>query len=86
MAMPFDPTDPRHLSPEQRLDELAAILATGVRRVLALRVSPATSAALPPTEQIPPESCQIPLEVSPQSRLHGTNVVNTTREPQRRCN
>jgi hypothetical protein len=82
MAVPFDPTDPRNLTPDQRLDELAAILATGVGRVLALRVTPHTS---PPPEQIPPESCQIPLEVSPRSRLHGTNVVNTTREPQRRC-
>ena len=81
MAVPFDPTDPRNLTPEQRFDELAAILATGVRRVLALRVSPATST---PPEQIPSESCQIPLEVSPQSRLHGSNVVNTTREPQMR--
>jgi len=85
MAVPFDPTDPRNLSPEQRLDELAAILAIGVRRVLSLRGSPATSPPLPPPEQIPPESCQIRLEVSPGSRLHGTNVVNTTREPQRRC-
>ena len=85
MAVLFDPTAPRNLTPEQRLDELAAILATGVRRVLALRVSPATPPPSPTPEQIPPESCQIPLEVSPQSRLHGTNVVNTTREPQRRC-
>jgi hypothetical protein len=82
MAVPFDPTDPRNLTPEQRLDELAAILATGVRHVLALRVSPATSAS---QEQIPAESFRNCLEVSPQSRLHGTSVVNTTREPQRRC-
>jgi hypothetical protein len=85
MAVPFDPTDPRHLTPDQSLDELAAILATGVRRMLALRVSPATSPTLPPPGQIPPESCRNCLEVSPQSRLHGSNVVNTTREPQRRC-
>ena len=32
MAVPFDPTDPRNLTPEQRLDELAAILAMGMRR------------------------------------------------------
>ena len=32
MAVPFDPSDPSHLSPEQRLEALAAILATGVRR------------------------------------------------------
>ena len=44
MAAPFrddDPTDPQHLTPEQRLDELAALLATGVRRVLALCHPPA---------------------------------------------
>ena len=29
MAAVYDPTDPIHLSPEQRLDELAALLATG---------------------------------------------------------
>ena len=85
MAVPFEPTGPRNFTPEQRLDELAAILATGVRRVLGLRVSPPTSPPPGPHEQIPPESCQIRLEVSPQSRLHGSNVVNTTREPQRRC-
>ena len=85
MAVPFDPTDPRHLSPEQRLDELTAILATGVRRVLALRVTPATSPTLAQPEQILPDSSENCLEVSPRSRLHGTHVVNTTREPQRRC-
>ncbi len=39
MADAFDPTDPRHLTPEQRLEEVAAILATGVRRALAMRRS-----------------------------------------------
>ena len=82
MAVPFDP---HHLTPEQRLDELTAILAIGARRLLALRVSPAISALPPPPEQIPSESCQNCLMVSPQSRLHGTQVVNATREPQRRC-
>jgi hypothetical protein len=88
MAGTFDPTDPRNLTPEQRLDELAAILATGGRRVLALRARAAIAAADGTggtLVQIPSESCQIPLEVSSQSRLHGINVVNTTREPQRRC-
>ncbi len=37
MAVPFDPTDPSYLTPDQRLDELAAILAAGVRRARALR-------------------------------------------------
>ncbi len=39
MADAFDPTDPRHLTPEQRLDEAAAIFATGARRALSLRRS-----------------------------------------------
>ena len=37
MAVPFDPTDPAYLTPDQRLDELAAILAAGVRRARELR-------------------------------------------------
>ena len=40
MAVPSDPTDPAHLTPDQRLDEVAALLATGVRRLLALRQQP----------------------------------------------
>jgi hypothetical protein len=31
MALTFDPTDPARMTPEQRVDELAAILATGVQ-------------------------------------------------------
>ena len=37
MAVPFDPTDPSYLTPDQRLDELAALLAPGVRRARELR-------------------------------------------------
>ena len=48
MAVPFDPTDPSYLTPDQRLDELAAILAAGVRRARELR-----PVSLP---QIPAES------------------------------
>ena len=59
MADAFDPTDPRHLTPEQRLDELAAILGTGVRRALALRRSPT-----------PLESERNRLDVSPQTSVH----------------
>jgi hypothetical protein len=59
MADAFDPTDPRHLTPEQRLDELTAILATGVRRALSLRAA-----------GTPPESEQIRLDVSPQTSVH----------------
>ena len=69
MAALFDPTDPRHLTPEQRLDELTAVLAIGVRRVLALHVNPvkpAQSGATPP----PAESGRNSLDVSAQMRLH----------------
>ena len=59
MADAFDPTDPRHLTPDQRLHELTALLATGVRRALALR--PTFTCA---------ESEQIPLDVSPQTSVH----------------
>ncbi len=40
MTVPFDPTDPAYLTPDQRLDELAALLAAGVRRPRALRPVP----------------------------------------------
>ena len=52
MAAPFDPTDPQHLAPEQRLDELTSVLATGVRRLLSIRADPATSTAQLPPGQI----------------------------------
>ena len=64
----FDPTDPANLSPEQRLDELTALLALGVRRVLALRPPPLH------------ESPQNPLDVLGETRPHGTCVVNTSRD------
>jgi hypothetical protein len=50
MAVPFDPTDPSHLTPDRRLDALAAILATGVRRALALRRSTLQSEADSPAD------------------------------------
>ena len=59
MADAFDPTDPRHLTPEQRLDELTALLATGVRRALALRPC-----------SLPAESEQIRLDVSGEQSVH----------------
>jgi hypothetical protein len=64
MAAVYDPTDPKHLTPEQRLDELAAILATGVRLALALRE------ANPDSQQIPPESVQNRLDVLPEKSVH----------------
>ena len=66
MALTFDPTDPDHLSPDQRLDELTAILAEGVRRLLSLRAAPAES----PAPEIPPESTPNGLDVCGETRLH----------------
>src|SRR5690348_5513013 len=62
----FDPTDPKHLTPEQRLDELCALLATGTRRLIAggAHISIATPHTSP--GQIPGESSQIELDESPE--------------------
>ena len=68
MAVPSDPTDPSHLTPDQRLGEVARILATGVRRLLSLRQSA-------PLES--PPNC---LEVSPALPLHVSRPVNTAGE------
>ena len=63
MAVPFDPTDPSHLTPNQRLDALAAILAPGVRRALALHShNPLKSEA-----DSPPDGLDKPAEQS----VHG---------------
>ncbi len=69
MAAPFDPTDPQHLTPEHRLDELTALLATGVRRVLALR--------LPPPESLQ-NSSRNGLDVSGDKSVHASRPVNAT--------
>ena len=86
MAVPFrspdfaslaDPTDPAHLSPQQRLDELAAILAAGVRRAVALRPKSLV--------QIPPESPGDGLDPPREPSVHTARVVNATRDPEGRC-
>ena len=59
MADAFDPTDPRHLTPEQRLDELAAILVVGARRALSARLIFTFA-----------NSEQIPLDDSAQTSVH----------------
>ena len=66
MAVPFDPTDPRNLTPQQRCDELTALLAIGMRRLLAVRAK----TPLRDPAQIPQQSCQNSLELSAESRLH----------------
>ena len=71
----FDPADPRHLTPEQRADELTAVLAAGVRRLLALRADCVPS---PPPPTGPPlsESSQNCLDGRPETRLHVSRRVN----------
>lgn len=69
MAAASNPTDPRHLTPEQRLDELTALLAKGARRLLALRAD----ATITPTswpDSLPPDSAQNPLDVSGELSVH----------------
>jgi hypothetical protein len=66
MAVPFDPTDPAHFTPEQRLDELAAILAAGVRRALALRATP-----VPASPELPAECARDGLDPSRVQSVHG---------------
>jgi hypothetical protein len=78
--MPISIDAPEGLSEEQRTDELAAILAIGVGRLLSLRTTPART--IPSPDQIPSDSLANCLEVSPESRLHG-RVVNTPRERER---
>jgi hypothetical protein len=68
MATTFAATDPLRLTPEQRLNEVAAIFATGMRHLLSAR-----AAASPSSMQVPVsargESGRNCLEVSSESRL-----------------
>jgi hypothetical protein len=75
----YDPTDPRQLTPQQRLDALTAVLAVGAARVLALRARAAPVPAVGPSD-----SSQNPVDVSPEMRLHVPRV-NTNGEPERSC-
>jgi hypothetical protein len=79
MTAVYDPTDPVHLTPEQPLEELAAILAAGVRRALALRAG--TPVCGP--QQIPLESEQNGLDVLLEKSVHATRPVNATGEQER---
>ena len=65
MAVVRDPTDPRQLNPQRRLDALTAILAVGAGRVLALRPVAAPAPAVGPSD-----SSQNEVDVPPESRLH----------------
>ena len=65
MAASFDPHDPRQLTSRQRLDTLAAVLAIGATRMLALRAPRAVAPSEPPED-----SSQNRLDVPAESRLH----------------
>jgi hypothetical protein len=75
MASPHDPTDPVHLTLDQRLDALSAILALGVRRLLDLR---ATNPVSHPADSAP--KC---LDVAADLSVHATTPVNATGEAER---
>ena len=68
MAVCHDPTDTSHLTSDQRIDEVAQILATGVRPLLSLRLTP------------PQESSGNCLEVTPALPLHVSRPVNNAGE------
>ncbi len=74
-SRPHDPTDPRHLTPDQILDEVSALLATGVRRLLALRAHPPVS--------LPLNSPSNGLADAAELSVHASRPVNATREPAR---
>jgi hypothetical protein len=73
MADRTDPTDPANMTAQERLTELAAILAEGARSLRA-------RAALPPPHLLthsPPESCPNGLDERAETRLHGQRVNGT---------
>jgi hypothetical protein len=77
-------TSARELSPDQRLDELSALLAIGVRRVLALRAGPDLPATQPPS-LTSTESGANCLDLSRETSVHASRVVNTRGERERTC-
>ena len=71
-------SDPRALTAEGRLDELADFLATGVRRLLSVRAQITFD---PP--QIPLESLQNDLDVCRKPSVHVPDVFNTSTSHER---
>ena len=70
MAIANDPTNPANMSPEERLTEVAAILAQGVQRLRRRQAVFAADAPLiHPVES--EESAGTGLEVSSESSPHG---------------
>lgn len=66
----IDPTAPANMSPEERLAEVAALLAAGVLRLRRRQaVACPDDAVIHPVESA--ESAGNDLEVPPETRLHG---------------
>ena len=76
--MAYDPTDPRHLTPGQRLDEVSVLLATGMRRLRALRAKES-----PHSPQIPPNSTQNGLDEWGEESVHVSRPVNASGDRRR---
>jgi hypothetical protein len=76
--MAYDPTDSQHLRPDQRLDEVAALLATGMRRLLALGAKES-----PHSPQIPQNSRQNGLDEWAQQSVHVSRPVNESEDRRR---
>jgi hypothetical protein len=70
MAIVNDPTDPANMTPEERVAEVAAILAEGVLRLQRRAAVPAVPSDVP-VVKIPPESARNSLEECGETRLHG---------------
>ncbi len=67
MAFVNDPTDPANMTPDERVAEVAAILAEGVLRLRRRAAVPGNV----PANNIPLESRQIGLDAGAETRLHG---------------
>jgi hypothetical protein len=64
-----------HGSPDQRLDDLSAILAEGITRLFALRID------VIQTPSDASNSAQNSVDVCPQKSVHGPRSVNRNGEP-----
>ena len=76
--MAYDPTDPIHLTPDHRLDEVSALLATGMRRLLALRAKES-----PHSTQILQNSSQNGLDEWAKQSVHVSRPVNASGDRRR---
>jgi hypothetical protein len=74
MAAPLiDPTDPHDLTPDQRLEQLTALLGAGVERLLALQIA---------TPLIQSDFSADGLDVSLHKSVHVARPVNAQHVPE----